>query len=62
MSEEGLQKMSANQLIDLMVESVNELLELHRKRDMENAVQKTKEVKLIQQVIAEKRIELLVRI
>lgn len=60
-SEENLKYIPVNDLIDLMVISVNELIELHKKRDYENTPFKNKEVQLIQKVIASKRVPIYIK-
>lgn len=60
-SEENLKGIPVNDLIDLMVISVNELIVLHKKHDHENRVCKTKEVQLIQRVIVSKKVPMFVK-
>ena len=58
-SEENLKRIPVNDLVDLMVISVDELLALRKMREREKVTLKTKEVQLIQKVIASKRHEFL---
>ena len=58
-SEENLKCIPVNDLVDLMVTCVNELLELRKMRDREKMISKSKEVQLIQKVIASKKHEFL---
>lgn len=60
-SEENLKRIPVNDLIDLMVITANELIALHKKHDHENRVSKTKELQLIQKVIASKRVTILIK-
>lgn len=60
-TEENLKCIPVCDLIDLMVISVNELSALHRKHDRENRVFKTKELQLIQKVIASKRVPMFIK-
>jgi hypothetical protein len=55
MTEEYLNKLPIDDLFDLLVKSVNELLELHKNQDQLNMILKQKEVELIQSVIVAKR-------
>ncbi|HKO79781.1 MAG TPA: hypothetical protein VJU78_05270 [Chitinophagaceae bacterium] len=57
MNEDDLRKMSLDELLELMVISVNEFVVLHKYHDHRHMEQKRKEVQLIQQIIAEKRAE-----
>lgn len=55
MTEEDLNKMSINELSDLLVITVNELTLLHKYHDHKNMDDKRKEAELIQGVIIAKR-------
>lgn len=56
MTEENLNKMSINDLFDLMVKSVNELLDMHKYHEHVFRTEiKRKEIELIQRVIVAKR-------
>ena len=55
MTEESLSKLPIDDLFDLLVKSVNDLLELHKNQDQLNMILKQKEVELIQRVIVAKR-------
>ena len=57
MNEEDLRKMSINDLLDLMVITVNEFVVLHKYHDHQHKEEKRKEVQLIQQIIAERSAE-----
>jgi len=59
MDEKSLKKLPINDLINLMVKSVNELLELHKTQNQQEMVSKSKEVQLLQKLIAVKRAEFL---
>lgn len=58
MSEDNLKSNSVDDLIDLMVISVNELFALNKVKERHQAQIKTKEIQLIQKAIASKRPEL----
>jgi hypothetical protein len=60
-SEENLKYIPVNDLIDLMVISVNELIGLHKKHDYKNTPSKNREVQLIQKVIASKRVPMYIK-
>ena len=56
MNEEALNKMSINDLFDLMVKSVNELLDMHKNHENVFVTElKRKEIELLQRVIVAKR-------
>ena len=56
MNEEALNKMSINDLFDLMVKSVNELLDMHKSHENVFVTElKRKEIELLQRVIVAKR-------
>jgi len=58
MTAESLNKMPINDLFDLMVKSVNELLDMHKSNELVTKVDaKRKEVEMIQIVIVTKRAE-----
>ena len=59
MSENDLKYMAVDDLIDLMVKSINERLVWQKMRDVENVTFKTQEIKLIQKIIEYKRTELM---
>jgi hypothetical protein len=58
-SENDLKYMAIDDLIDLMVKSINERLVWQKMKDKENMTFKTQEIKLIQKIIAYKRNELM---
>jgi len=56
MTEESLTILSVDELLDVMVKSVNELLAINKvPQNKSDIKQKQKEVELIQRVIAEKK-------
>ena len=55
--EYDLKFLPENDLIDIMVESINELFVLKKMKDKERIGEKRKEVQLIQKIIAYKRME-----
>lgn len=55
MTEESLNKMSTNELIDLMIITVNELLVLHKVHDHKHSDERRQEIEMIQKVIVAKR-------
>ena len=58
-SENNLKYMAIDDLIDLMVKSINERLVWQKMKDKENVTFKTQEIKLIQKIIEHKRNELM---
>ena len=58
-SENDLKYMAIDDLIDLMVKSINERLVWQKMKDKENMTFKIQEIKLIQKIIAYKRNELM---
>ena len=56
MSEENLKSLPLDDLIDLMVISVNELITLHKNHDYVNTGTKTLEIQIIQKIIADKKV------
>ena len=59
MSENDLKYMPLDDLIDLMVKSINERLVWQHMKNIENMTFKTQEIKLIQKIIIYKRNELM---
>lgn len=58
MDENSMNKMSINDLFDLMVKNVNELLDMHKNHeDLKILDDKRKEVELLQRIIVAKRAE-----
>lgn len=56
MTEESLNQLSLDELLDLMVKSVNELLELHKTHGYATKLgEKNYEIRIIQKVILSKR-------